>query len=61
MRGQPGGCVLWYDAVTTEGELKWQDTLNELNRCEGDRDWGLGVQNAVGGLGMATMGWGPEL
>jgi len=23
--------VIWYDSVTTEGELKWQDQLNELN------------------------------
>ena len=24
--------VIWYDAVTTEGHLKWQNTLNALNR-----------------------------
>ena len=24
--------VVWYDAVTVDGELKWQDTLNDLNR-----------------------------
>lgn len=24
--------VIWYDAVTTEGKLKWQNTLNALNR-----------------------------
>ena len=24
--------VIWYDAVTTEGCLKWQNTLNALNR-----------------------------
>ena len=23
--------VMWYDAVTIEGELKWQDTLNDSN------------------------------
>ena len=23
--------MIWYDAVTTQGELKWQDTLNYLN------------------------------
>jgi endo-beta-N-acetylglucosaminidase D len=30
-RDAPGALVLWYDAVTTEGRLRWQDTLNELN------------------------------
>jgi len=25
--------VIWYDSVTTSGELKWQDQLNEVN-CE---------------------------
>ncbi len=24
--------VIWYDAITTEGSLTWQNTLNELNR-----------------------------
>ncbi|PRW45396.1 glycoside isoform A [Chlorella sorokiniana] len=24
--------VIWYDAVTTEGKLRWQNTLNSLNR-----------------------------
>ena len=23
--------VIWYDAVTTKGHLKWQNTLNALN------------------------------
>ncbi|KAK9806678.1 hypothetical protein WJX73_007371 [Symbiochloris irregularis] len=27
----PNSQVIWYDAVTTQGLLKWQDTLNELN------------------------------
>ncbi|CAM9718483.1 unnamed protein product, partial [Heterosigma akashiwo] len=32
--------VIWYDSVTINGELKWQDRLNELNRpffdlCDG--------------------------
>lgn len=27
----PGGLVLWYDAVTTEGHLQWQDSLTDLN------------------------------
>jgi mannosyl-glycoprotein endo-beta-N-acetylglucosaminidase len=36
----PSGVVLWYDAVTTEGELKWQNALNDLNEpffdaCDG--------------------------
>ena len=25
--------VIWYDAVTIEGKLEWQDTLNDLNRA----------------------------
>lgn len=24
--------VIWYDAVTAEGKLTWQNTLNRLNR-----------------------------
>lgn len=28
----PGSKVIWYDSVTTEGKLKWQNMLNELNR-----------------------------
>lgn len=27
----PGSQVVWYDAVTTEGILDWQDTVNDLN------------------------------
>ena len=27
----PGSKVIWYDSVTTTGQLKWQNTLNELN------------------------------
>ncbi|DBB01203.1 TPA: hypothetical protein ACH3X1_001085 [Trebouxia sp. C0004] len=27
----PGSQVVWYDAVTTEGILEWQDTVNDLN------------------------------
>lgn len=32
--------VIWYDAVTTEGNLHWQDNLTDLNRdffhaCDG--------------------------
>jgi endo-beta-N-acetylglucosaminidase D len=32
MRKQcPRSQVIWYDAVTTEGKLIWQNTLNDLN------------------------------
>ncbi|KAE8575778.1 hypothetical protein XENTR_v10003938 [Xenopus tropicalis] len=36
----PGGMVLWYDSVIHEGELKWQNELNDKNRnffdsCDG--------------------------
>ncbi|CAI8597376.1 unnamed protein product [Vicia faba] len=36
----PGSLVLWYDSVTIDGELKWQDQLNEYNKpffdiCDG--------------------------
>ncbi|XP_030064480.1 cytosolic endo-beta-N-acetylglucosaminidase [Microcaecilia unicolor] len=36
----PGGLVLWYDSVVQDGELKWQNELNEKNRvffdsCDG--------------------------
>ena len=27
----PGGCVIWYDAVTTSGQLLWQNCLNDEN------------------------------
>lgn len=39
--GRNDGCtVLWYDSVTVDGELKWQDCLNRKNRpffdaCDG--------------------------
>lgn len=38
--GTPWAQVVWYDAVTVEGELKWQDTLNDLNRCTQPRAQG---------------------
>ncbi|XP_066252935.1 uncharacterized protein ENGase [Euwallacea similis] len=25
--------IIWYDSVTRDGNLKWQDQLNNLNRC----------------------------
>ena len=25
-------CVLWYDSVTVEGKLIWQNELNDLNK-----------------------------
>ncbi|GAA93437.1 glycoside hydrolase family 85 protein [Mixia osmundae IAM 14324] len=28
----PGGEVIWYDAVTSTGALRWQNRLNDLNR-----------------------------
>uniref|UniRef100_A0A670Y734 Cytosolic endo-beta-N-acetylglucosaminidase n=1 Tax=Pseudonaja textilis TaxID=8673 RepID=A0A670Y734_PSETE len=36
----PGGQVLWYDSILKNGELKWQNELNELNKvyfdaCDG--------------------------
>ena len=36
----PGAQVIWYDAVTIDGALRWQDTLNAANRpffddCDG--------------------------
>ncbi|XP_069055786.1 cytosolic endo-beta-N-acetylglucosaminidase [Pleurodeles waltl] len=36
----PGGLILWYDSVTQDGALKWQNELNERNRiffdsCDG--------------------------
>ena len=27
----PPATILWYDAVTMEGKLEWQDTLSPLN------------------------------
>lgn len=26
------GHVIWYDSITKDGELKWQNELNDLNR-----------------------------
>ncbi len=36
----PGAQLIWYDAVTIDGALRWQDTLNAANRpffedCDG--------------------------
>ncbi|XP_065870456.1 cytosolic endo-beta-N-acetylglucosaminidase 1-like isoform X2 [Euphorbia lathyris] len=36
----PGSLVIWYDAITVYGQLKWQDQLNENNKpffdiCDG--------------------------
>lgn len=36
----PGSVVIWYDSVTKDGELKWQDCLNDKNKsffdlCDG--------------------------
>ncbi|XP_022089339.1 cytosolic endo-beta-N-acetylglucosaminidase-like isoform X2 [Acanthaster planci] len=36
----PGSKVIWYDSVITDGSLRWQDMLNDLNRvffdaCDG--------------------------
>ncbi|ONI24700.1 hypothetical protein PRUPE_2G256300 [Prunus persica] len=36
----PGSLVIWYDSVTTDGKLNWQDQLNEKNKpffdiCDG--------------------------
>jgi len=28
----PGSKVIWYDSVTVAGELKWQNSLNQLNQ-----------------------------
>lgn len=28
----PGGQVLWYDSVLDNGQLKWQNELNEHNK-----------------------------
>ncbi len=28
---KPPGIILWYDAMTMEGELQWQDNLTDLN------------------------------
>lgn len=30
---RPNSSIIWYDSVTAEGKLKWQNELNELNRC----------------------------
>ncbi|KAI6656431.1 Cytosolic endo-beta-N-acetylglucosaminidase [Oopsacas minuta] len=39
-RINPEGAVIWYDAVTVRGELRWQNKLNQLNKiffdaCDG--------------------------
>lgn len=36
----PTAYVIWYDAITTEGKLRWQDQLTDLNQpffdaCDG--------------------------
>lgn len=32
-RNRKDSYVIWYDSVTNTGELKWQNELNERNRC----------------------------
>ena len=27
----PNSSIIWYDSVTIEGDLKWQNQLNQLN------------------------------
>lgn len=29
----PGSTVIWYDSVTKDGKLRWQNCLNDLNKC----------------------------
>ena len=36
-------CVIWYDAITCQGKLRWQDNLTELNRTFFDACDGLFV------------------
>ena len=31
-QSNPNSCVIWYDAVTVEGKLDWQNELNEKNK-----------------------------
>ena len=31
-RAIPGSKVLWYDSVTSNGQLQWQNKLNQLNK-----------------------------
>jgi len=33
--------VIWYDSVTKDGQLKWQDQLNGENKCFFDRCDGI--------------------
>lgn len=28
----PGSKVIWYDSVTVDGNLKWQNSLNKMNQ-----------------------------
>lgn len=32
-KSNPQNLVIWYDSVTVEGVLSWQNELNEKNRC----------------------------
>lgn len=31
-KDNPGNIVIWYDSVTEEGKLRWQNELNSQNR-----------------------------
>ncbi|XP_037093003.1 cytosolic endo-beta-N-acetylglucosaminidase-like [Pollicipes pollicipes] len=42
--------VIWYDSVTRDGELRWQDQLNEQNECYFDLCDGI----------FLNYGWTPE-
>lgn len=39
----PGGTVIWYDAVTVEGKLRWQNSVNDLNEPFFDAAHGIFV------------------
>lgn len=45
----PGSLVVWYDAVTVEGELQWQNSLTELNQPFFDAADALFVNYTWGG------------
>ena len=62
---KPWSQVIWYDSVITNGQLKWQNALNQFNRpffdnCDGIflnytwNDWMLASSKSLAGDSRAT-------
>ncbi|KAI4382877.1 hypothetical protein MLD38_008780 [Melastoma candidum] len=58
MMQYPGSLVIWYDAVTVDGSLIWQNKLNDSNKPFFDLCDGLFANYSWGCIGRNTFGGG---